>query len=108
MNRRYFKKMNTTEKPNKLCEQLLSYGLHLSDHKGNNDSIHYTMYILASVLASFPCYYKLLVKSVFSAFLRTKLLPLLSCFPNMFRNDWAVHLKFQLFSENENHFLLPL
>ena len=58
-----------------------------------------TVYIIASVLASFPCCYKLLVKSVFSAFLRTKLLPLLSYFPNMFRNVWAVDLKCLLFSE---------
>ena len=43
--------MNTTEKPNKLSEQLLSYGLHLSDHKGNNDSIYISFCLsLVSVL----------------------------------------------------------
>ena len=50
--------MNTTKKPNKLCEQLISYGFHLSNHKNNNNRV----YILASVLASFPCCYKFLAK----------------------------------------------
>ena len=51
MNRRYFKKMNTIEKPNMLSEQLLTYGLHLSDHKGNNDSIYISFCLsLVSVL----------------------------------------------------------
>ena len=55
-----------------------------AQHDQHDRWLRHCIYTLASVLASFPCCYKLLVKSVFSTILRTKLLPLLSCFPNMF------------------------